>query len=106
MQGVRRPMLISALRPAARYYSRVAIATGSYRIRAYPNAAQRRLLACKSDWYGKILVEVDRWYPSSKTCSQRKREAGIEVEPVWNGRGSASSAVKYLSPCFAMVRLR
>jgi putative transposase len=29
----------------------------------------RRQLAYKSDWYGKILVEVDRWYPSSKTCS-------------------------------------
>src|SRR5437763_11714916 len=26
-------------------------------------------LAYKSEWYGKILVEVDRWYPSSKTCS-------------------------------------
>jgi putative transposase len=30
----------------------------------------RRQLAYKSDWYGKILVEVDRWYPSSKSCSQ------------------------------------
>ena len=29
----------------------------------------RRQLAYKSDWYGKILVEVDRWYPSSKSCS-------------------------------------
>jgi putative transposase len=29
----------------------------------------RRQLAYKSDWYGKILIEVDRWYPSSKTCS-------------------------------------
>ena len=29
----------------------------------------RRQLAYKSDWYGKILVEVDRWHPSSKTCS-------------------------------------
>ena len=48
----------------------MAIVTGSYRIRAYPNAAQRRLLAYKSDWYGKILVEVDRWYPSSKSCSR------------------------------------
>jgi len=28
----------------------------------------RRQLAYKSDWYGKILVRVDRWYPSSKTC--------------------------------------
>jgi putative transposase len=30
----------------------------------------RRQLAYKSDWYGKILVEVDRWYPSSKRCSK------------------------------------
>jgi putative transposase len=29
----------------------------------------RRQLVYKSDWYGKILIEVDRWYPSSKTCS-------------------------------------
>ena len=29
----------------------------------------RRQLAYKSDWHDKILVEVDRWYPSSKTCS-------------------------------------
>ena len=29
----------------------------------------RRQLAYKREWYGKILVEVDRWYPSSKTCS-------------------------------------
>ena len=28
----------------------------------------RRQLAYKSDWYGKILIEVDRWYPSSKSC--------------------------------------
>ncbi|TLY64829.1 MAG: IS200/IS605 family element transposase accessory protein TnpB [Gammaproteobacteria bacterium] len=30
----------------------------------------RRQLAYKSEWYGKILIEVDRWYPSSKTCSE------------------------------------
>ena len=29
----------------------------------------RRQLTYKSDWYGKILETVDRWYPSSKTCS-------------------------------------
>ena len=27
------------------------------------------MLAYKADWYGKKLVKVDRWYPSSKTCS-------------------------------------
>jgi putative transposase len=30
----------------------------------------RRQLTYKSKWYGKILVEVDRWYPSSKRCSE------------------------------------
>jgi putative transposase len=30
----------------------------------------RRQLAYKSGWYGKILVEVDRWFPSSKRCSE------------------------------------
>lgn len=27
------------------------------------------MLAYKADWYGKHLVKIDRWYPSSKTCS-------------------------------------
>ncbi|MDB6106043.1 MAG: Transposase, OrfB family [Gammaproteobacteria bacterium] len=30
----------------------------------------RRQLTYKSRWYGKILETVDRWYPSSKTCSE------------------------------------
>jgi putative transposase len=29
----------------------------------------RRQLRYKSEWYGSLLVEVDRWYPSSKHCS-------------------------------------
>jgi putative transposase len=29
----------------------------------------RRQLTYKGEWHEKILVEVDRWYPSSKTCS-------------------------------------
>jgi transposase len=28
----------------------------------------RRQLTYKCDWYGRILVELDRWYPSSKRC--------------------------------------
>jgi len=28
-----------------------------------------RMLGYKADWYGLKLVPVDRWYPSSKTCS-------------------------------------
>jgi putative transposase len=28
-----------------------------------------RLLAYKASWYGCELIEADRWYPSSKTCS-------------------------------------
>ena len=29
----------------------------------------RRQLNYKADWYGRVLVKVDRWYPSSKRCS-------------------------------------
>jgi putative transposase len=29
----------------------------------------RRMLEYKCEWYGRTLVAVDRWYPSSKTCS-------------------------------------
>ena len=29
----------------------------------------RRQLTYKSEWHEKILVAVDRWYPSSKICS-------------------------------------
>lgn len=28
-----------------------------------------RQLAYKADWYGRTLVAIDRWYPSSKRCS-------------------------------------
>src|SRR5690606_16253623 len=27
------------------------------------------MLGYKAEWYGKTLVQIDRWYPSSKTCS-------------------------------------
>lgn len=27
------------------------------------------MLSYKADWYGKQLIKVDRWFPSSKTCS-------------------------------------
>ena len=25
-------------------------------------------LEYKADWYGRILVKIDKWYPSSKRC--------------------------------------
>ena len=28
-----------------------------------------RQLEYKAEWYGRTLVKIDRWYPSSKTCS-------------------------------------
>ncbi|WP_201574834.1 IS200/IS605 family element RNA-guided endonuclease TnpB [Psychrobacter sp. H8-1] len=46
------------------------------------------MLAYKADWYGKKLVKVDRWYPSSKTCSGcahvlTKAELPLQVRS-WN----------------------
>jgi putative transposase len=29
----------------------------------------RRQLEYKADWYGRTVIAIDRWYPSSKTCS-------------------------------------
>jgi putative transposase len=29
----------------------------------------RRMLEYKADWYGRTVLAVDRFYPSSKTCS-------------------------------------
>jgi len=29
----------------------------------------RGMLEYKCDWYGRDLIVIDRWYPSSKTCS-------------------------------------
>jgi putative transposase len=29
----------------------------------------RRQLEYKADWYGRAVIAIDRWYPSSKTCS-------------------------------------
>lgn len=29
----------------------------------------RSMLEYKSEWYGRELIAIDRWYPSSKTCS-------------------------------------
>lgn len=29
----------------------------------------RRQLEYKADWYGRTLIVIDQWYPSSKTCS-------------------------------------
>ncbi|WP_433245982.1 RNA-guided endonuclease InsQ/TnpB family protein [Actinomadura nitritigenes] len=40
--------------------------------RAISDAAWRELrmmLEYKSDWYGRELIVIDRWYPSSRTCS-------------------------------------
>lgn len=42
-------------------------------------AQVRRMLGYKTRWYGSTLVEADRFYPSSKTCSacdRRKPDPG------------------------------
>lgn len=36
----------------------------------------RRQLEYKADWYGRTVIAIDRWYPSSKTCST----CGVIVE--------------------------
>ena len=46
------------------------------------------MLAYKADWYGKQLVKIDRWFPSSKTCSNcnhllTKAELPLSVR-TWN----------------------
>ncbi|PYE38339.1 IS200/IS605 family element RNA-guided endonuclease TnpB [Psychrobacter fozii] len=46
------------------------------------------MLAYKAEWYGKTLVKIDRWYPSSKTCSNcghllTKAELPLSVRS-WN----------------------
>lgn len=33
------------------------------------------MLEYKSDWYGRDLVKIDRWFPSTKTCSNCSRVA-------------------------------
>ena len=30
----------------------------------------RSMLEYKADWYGREVIAIDRWYPSSKTCSE------------------------------------
>ena len=32
-------------------------------------AELRSMLEYKADWYGRAVIAIDRWYPSSKTCS-------------------------------------
>ena len=40
----------------------------AYKVRAYPGTF-RQFLTYKAQQAGRRLVVVDRWYPSSKTCS-------------------------------------
>ena len=49
----------------------------------------RRQLEYKTEWCGSKLVVVDRWYPSSKTCSACQRVKGsLELsERVWTCTG-------------------
>jgi putative transposase len=49
--------------------SALARARGARAIQDAAFGELRRQLRYKSEWYGPLLVEVDRWYPSSKHCS-------------------------------------
>jgi putative transposase len=45
--------------------------------RAISDAAWRQMrtmLAYKCEWYGRDLVVIDRWYPSTTTCSGTARD--------------------------------
>ena len=47
--------------------------------RAISDAAWRQMrgmLEYKCEWYGRDFVVIDRWYPSSKTCSRCGQDAG------------------------------
>jgi putative transposase len=47
--------------------------------RAISDAAWREMrgmLEYKCQWYGRDLVVIDRWYPSSRTCSGCGHDAG------------------------------
>ncbi len=42
------------------------------------------MLKYKSQWYGKTLIEVDRFYPSSKICSHCKQyNSAVKREDQW-----------------------
>lgn len=47
------------------------------------------MLGYKAGWYGLDLVEADRWFPSSKTCSNCghvRVELGLDERTYWCGR--------------------
>jgi putative transposase len=60
-----------------------------------------RQLAYKSEWYGRTLAKIDRWYPSSKTCHECKHmveDLPLDVREwvcpecgVWHDRDSNAS---------------
>jgi putative transposase len=60
-----------------------------------------RQLAYKSEWYGRTLTKIDRWYPSSKTCHECKHmveDLPLDVREwvcpecgVWHDRDSNAS---------------
>ena len=48
----------------------------------------RRQLTCKADWYGKELVVIDRFFPSSQTCGYcgyRKKPPKYLCVGLWDG---------------------
>jgi putative transposase len=83
--NIRRDALHKATTALAQHYQVIAVETlnaagmrsaGGARKRGLNRALAdaalaevRRMLAYKTTWYASTLVEADRWYPSSKTCS-------------------------------------
>ena len=48
-----------------------------------------RQLAYKCEWYGRELIKIDRWFPSSKRCGN----CGHIVDKLLGGRGTTARAL-------------
>ena len=73
----------------------------------------RRMLEYKADWYGRTVIAVDRFYPSSKTCSacgHHREDAaehpGVDLRRVRRAHDRDVNAAKVLQAAGLAVGLR